>query len=181
MRIHIPCTALGLAAAAFVPAAHAETIVTRQIVDQPVETVRTVTTTRTIRPARHHSVVETRRTTVTDRAALVGARAAVAAAPPPVVPAPAPVYDAAVPVPAVAAPAAVYDDDDDAVVGPAPVPAPVVDAADVAPPPPVFDQAPVPPGLPVGTVMPAYRYVYQWDRILVIDPVTGIAVQSLPR
>jgi len=178
MRIHIPCTALGLAAAAFVPAAHAETIVTRQIVNQPVETVRTVTTTRTIRPARHHSVVETRRTTVTDRAALVGAGAAVAAAPPPVVPAPAPVYDAATPVPAVAAPAPVYDDDD-AVVGPALVPAPV---ADVAPPPPVVDQALVPPpGVPVGTAMPAYRYVYQWDRILVIDPVTGIAVQSLPR
>jgi hypothetical protein len=176
MRIHIPCAALGLAVAAFVPAAHAETIVTRQIVDQPVETVRTVTTTRTIRPVRHHSVVETRRTTVTDRAALVGPGAAVAAAPPPVVPAPAPVYDAAVPVPAVAAPAPVYDDDD-AVVGPAPV----VDAADVAPPPAVFDQAPIPPGVPVGTVMPAYRYVYQWDRILVIDPVTGIAVQSLPR
>ncbi len=183
MRIHIPCTALGLAVAAFVPAARAETIVTRQIVDQPVETVRTVTTTRTIRPARHHSVVETRRTTVTDRAALVGPGAAVAAAPPPpaAVPGPAPVYDAAVPVPAVAAPAPI-DDDDDAVVGPAPVPAPVVDAADVAPAPPVFDQTPVPPpGLPVGTVMPAYRYVYQWDRILVIDPVTGIAVQSLPR
>lgn len=181
MRIHIPCAALGLAVAAFVPAAHAETIVTRQIVDQPVETVRTVTTTRTIRPVRHHSVVETRRTTVTDRARLIGPDAAVAAAPPPVVPAPAPVYDAAVLAPAVAAPAPVYDAND-AVVGPALVAAPVVDAADVAPPPPVFDQAAVPPpGVPVGTVMPAYRYVYQWDRILVIDPVTGIAVQSIPR
>jgi hypothetical protein len=29
--------------------------------------------------------------------------------------------------------------------------------------------------------MPAYRYVYEPDRILVIDPVTGIAVQALPR
>ncbi len=26
-----------------------------------------------------------------------------------------------------------------------------------------------------------YRYVYQPDRILVVDPVTGIAVQSIPR
>ena len=29
--------------------------------------------------------------------------------------------------------------------------------------------------------MPAYQYVYQPDRILVIDPVTGIAMQALPR
>jgi hypothetical protein len=28
---------------------------------------------------------------------------------------------------------------------------------------------------------PAYRYVYEPDRILVIDPTTGIAVQSIPR
>lgn len=30
-------------------------------------------------------------------------------------------------------------------------------------------------------VAPAYRYVYEPDRILVIDPATGIAVQALPR
>jgi hypothetical protein len=29
--------------------------------------------------------------------------------------------------------------------------------------------------------VPAYRYVYQPDRILVIEPATGIAVQALPR
>jgi hypothetical protein len=178
MRIHIPCTALGLAVAAFVPAAHAETIVTRQIVDQPVETVRTVTTTRTIRPMRRHRIMETRRTTVTDRVAPLAPPP-----PPPVVAAnPRPVYDvgapAPVPVPAVAVRAPVYDDDYDDVVAPAPaVPAPVVDVAPAAP---VVDQAVVPPP-PVGTVIPAYRYVYQWDRILVIDPATGIAVQSLPR
>jgi hypothetical protein len=28
---------------------------------------------------------------------------------------------------------------------------------------------------------PAYRYVYEWDRILVIDPSTNLAVQALPR
>jgi hypothetical protein len=28
---------------------------------------------------------------------------------------------------------------------------------------------------------PAYRYVYQWDRILVIDPSTNVIVQALPR
>ena len=27
----------------------------------------------------------------------------------------------------------------------------------------------------------SYRYVYEPDRILVIDPTTGIAVQSIPR
>jgi hypothetical protein len=28
---------------------------------------------------------------------------------------------------------------------------------------------------------PAYRYVYEWDRILVVDPSTNIIVQALPR
>jgi hypothetical protein len=28
---------------------------------------------------------------------------------------------------------------------------------------------------------PVYRYVYQWDRILVIDPYTNIAIQAIPR
>jgi hypothetical protein len=178
MRIHIPCTALGLAMAAFVPAAHAETIVTRQIVNQPMETVRTVTTTRTIRPARHHRLVETRRTTVSERGTPIAPAAPVAAGPGPAVAAPAPVYDAAAPAPAVVGPEPVYDDDA-AVVAPGPVPAPVVDVAPAAP---IVDEAPVPGvPVPVGTVMPAYRYVYQWDRILVIDPVTGIAVQSIPR
>ena len=30
-------------------------------------------------------------------------------------------------------------------------------------------------------VMPAYRYVYEPDRILVIDPYTNITIQALPR
>jgi hypothetical protein len=30
-------------------------------------------------------------------------------------------------------------------------------------------------------VAPAYRYIYEPDRILVIDPATGIAVQAIPR
>jgi hypothetical protein len=29
--------------------------------------------------------------------------------------------------------------------------------------------------------MPAYRYIYQPDRILVVDPYTNIAVQAIPR
>jgi len=43
--------------------------------------------------------------------------------------------------------------------------------AGVAPPPASFEQPP----------LPAYRYVYQPDRILVIDANTGVAVQALPR
>src|SRR3984957_20427382 len=68
-------------------------------------------------------------------------------------------------------------------------PAPV--AAIAANPRPLYDQAPLydtvaPPPAPtiddavinasVGTTIPAYRYVYEPDRILVIDPSTGIAV-----
>jgi hypothetical protein len=65
---------------------------------------------------------------------------------------------------------------------PAPVagnPQPLYDRAPlydtVAPPPATIDDA------VVGTTIPAYRYVYEPDRILVIDPNTGIAVQALPR
>jgi hypothetical protein len=29
--------------------------------------------------------------------------------------------------------------------------------------------------------MPAYRYIYQPDHILVVDPYTNIAVQAIPR
>jgi len=34
---------------------------------------------------------------------------------------------------------------------------------------------------PVATQPVIYRYVYEPDRILVIDPVTNIAVQAIPR
>jgi hypothetical protein len=33
----------------------------------------------------------------------------------------------------------------------------------------------------VGGPVATYRYVYQPDRILVIDPYTNIAVQAIPR
>jgi hypothetical protein len=29
--------------------------------------------------------------------------------------------------------------------------------------------------------MPTYRYIYEPDRILVVDPYTNIAVQAIPR
>jgi hypothetical protein len=42
---------------------------------------------------------------------------------------------------------------------------------------PLYDVA---PGAAIA-VAPTYQYLYQPDRILVIDPATGIAVQSIPR
>jgi len=53
------------------------------------------------------------------------------------------------------------------VVGPAPIAAaPFVGAA---------------PAGQSGVPLPGYRYVYEADRILVIDPYTNIAVQAIPR
>ena len=71
-----------------------------------------------------------------------------------------------------------------AVIAPAPPLATVADptyAEMPAPayPPRLYDVATEPVfGAPVA---PAYRYVYEPDRILVIDPATGIAVQAIPR
>jgi hypothetical protein len=64
-----------------------------------------------------------------------------------------------------------------------------------ATPQPFYDQAPLydtvaPPATldetvlnaqPAATTIPAYRYIYEPDRILVVDPNTGLAVQALPR
>jgi hypothetical protein len=72
-------------------------------------------------------------------------------------------------------------------------PAPV--AAIAANPQPFYDQVPLydtvaPPATldetvlnaqPAATTIPAYRYIYEPDRILVVDPNTGITVQALPR
>lgn len=104
----------------------------------------------------------TTRTTVSER---VIPAPAVFATVPAVTPAVAaitqPAYTEVVPAPPVSAstyPAPLYD----VVPGPAVVAQPVVGASVVAP-------------------VPAYRYVYEPDRILVIDANTGIAVQALPR
>ncbi len=72
-------------------------------------------------------------------------------------------------------------------------PAPVATVA--VNPRPLYDQAPLydtvaPPvtldetvlnAQPAATTIPAYRYIYEPDRILVVDPNTGLAVQALPR
>lgn len=209
MRVHVPCTAVGLTLAAAIPAAHAqmvydagETVVAPQpvvvapaaaaIVTPPaVRTVRTVTTTTAAHPVRNplvrrrvavtRHIPATRHPYVTGRVAPATTTTTTTVAT--TMPAPAPyvgrpvydrpvydrpVYDAvAAPPPATVQP---YDTEaayNDTVVHPA---APAIIPAATAP-----------AAVPVGPVVPAYRYVYQDDRILVIDPNTGIAVEALPR
>lgn len=161
--------ALGVALVAGSSAADAQTVIARDaagqpvattvITQQPVQTVQTTETVRTVRPKGRVSerrVVTTRRTVVSQD----------------VMPAPMPaqpLYDVVTPAAPVvtsayprAYPRPLYDT----------VVAPTVDDS-------VVDAA-VAPAAPVAAV-PAYRYVYEPDRILVIDPVTNIAVQSIPR
>jgi hypothetical protein len=168
---------------------------------QPAETTRTTRTVRTVRtfvPVKRQ-IITTR--TVTRRvlpaettvvappvaAAPPAITETVAAAPQPlynVAPAAdiysapaygyrAPAYDYAYRAPAYDYGQPLYD------VAPAPVPpAPVVAA-------PAVTTAPVvaaPMTAPVLATQPViYRYVYEPDRILVIDPTTGVAVQAIPR
>ncbi len=175
MRIPLRSTALGLALAAGASAANAQTVITRSVIDpplvtvpatavQPMQTIQTTDTTRTIRPAPRiawHQIVTTR--TVT-RQRVVPAPTVVART---VTPAPRRLYDEVVPAPVVTtsdddyAPRPLYDE---VTTAPAVAPAPVVAAPVVQDTTPYF-----------------YRYVYEPDRILVIDPNTGVAVQSIPR
>jgi hypothetical protein len=203
MRMQIPLTALGLALVAGAPAANAQTVITRQIVNQPVETVQTVETVRTVRPAARsvvrRQVITTRRTVVRQR--VIPSQTIVARS----VTYPQPLYDRVGPAPVMTAPAAypqpLYDD------AAAAYPRPLYDDAAAAYPRPLYDQAapayrrplydaviPVaddsavyatdvaPPVFgPSATQYSFYRYVYEPDRILVIDPNTNIAVQAIPR
>jgi hypothetical protein len=162
---------------------------------QPVETIQTIQTVRTVRaaplpPVRRQIVTITRR--VMPAAPAVVAET-VAAAPQPLYNV-APGYDVA--PAAVAAPVAdiypapaygyatpqLYD------AAPAPVPpAPVYGYSSYGYSRPVYDVAPaaIAPApvvtAPVDAQPVIYRYVYEPDRILVIDPVTNIAVQAIPR
>jgi hypothetical protein len=163
MRILISYTALGLALFAGSTAANAQAItrdrpVETVITQQPAQTVQTVETTRTVRPARNVrttslQVVNTRRTIVTQGFAPVP------------------------PVAAAAYPQSLYD-----------VGRPLYDTVVAPPPRPVLDTMPgaetvVPPayGAPTGAPISSYRYIYQSDRILVIDPTTNIAIEAIPR
>ena len=194
MRFHVPCGVLALVMGA--STAQAQTVISGPVVTQPVgpvvaapvlapapvvaapavtvvqpaETIQTIQTVRTVRaaplPPVRRQVVTTR--TITRRV-LPAAPAVVAGT---VAAAPQPLYDTAVPA-AVPARPDIYA-------------APVYDYADYGAP--LYDVAPaanVAPGpvvaAPVATQPVIYRYVYEPDRILVIDPATNIAVQAIPR
>ncbi len=190
MKNRIRFTALGAVLMAGTSLAQAQTVTTDQPVDmviaqqpvvvtqpgpavatvpvQTVETVRIVQSTTTPRrrlAGRPVRSVTTTRTTVRER--IIPAPAITAAPVTPAVQAIAqPGYTEVVqaPGPTLTYPAPLYD-----VVGP------------LAPPPPTGVLAQPVAGGAVVTPVPAYRYVYEPDRILVIDANTGIAVQAIPR
>ena len=157
-------TALGVAVAVGPTAANAQTVISDQpvetvITQQPVQqTVQTTETVRTVRPGarpvvRKRVVTTTRQTVVSQRAV-----------------APQPLYDVVPPAPVVTRAYAppLYD-----TVAP-----PLYDTAAPAP---TVDDTYVNALPPAGAATPVYRYVYEPDRILVIDPVTNIAIQAIPR
>ncbi len=146
-------TALGLAVAAGPTLANAQTV----IPDQPVETVitqqpvQTVQTTETVRTERPGARPIVRKRVVTTTRQTVVSQRAVT---------PQPLYDVVPPAPVATRPYAppLYD-----VVAPAPT-----DTYVNAMP-------------PAGAAIPVYRYVYEPDRILVVDPTTNLAIQAIPR
>ncbi len=174
MRFTIPATAIGLVlATSAATAAQVQTVITQgplvtvptaTVVAQPTETVQTTETVRTIRPVRSRAgrrqVVTTR--TITRR--IVPAPTVVARTVPAT---PQPLYDEVVPAPIADSPQPLYG---------------TVAAPAVAAPGPAVTTTPLVGDRSVVATQPyIYRYVYQADRILVIDPATGIAVQSIPR
>jgi hypothetical protein len=157
-------TALGLAVAAGPTVANAQTVIPDQpvetvITQQPVQTVQTTETVRTVRPGarpvvRKRVVTTTRQTVISQRAV-----------------APQPLYDVVPPAPLATRTYAppLYD-----TVAP-----PLYDT--VAPVPTVDDTY-INNAVPAaGAAYPIYRYVYEPDRILVIDPATNITIQAIPR
>jgi hypothetical protein len=148
-------TALGVAVAVGPTAANAQTVIS----GQPVETVmtqqpvQTIRTTETIRTVRPGARPTVRkRVVITTRQTVVSQRAV----------APQPLYDVAPPTPLATRTYTppLYD---------TVAPVPTVDGTYVN-------------ALPAaGAAIPVYRYVYEPDRILVIDPATNIAIQAIPR
>jgi|SRR5579862_6769315 len=151
MRSHIPCTALGLLFAAAAPAAHAQTVYTQE----PDGTVIAQPALTAPAPTVVTQPAQTVRTVTTVRTERPTARRRV------VVTRETTVRDSVVP----AAPTGV---------------APTVAAGAQGPLYDVVSPASAAPAV-AGTAVPFYRYVYEPDRILVIDPSTGIAVQAIPR
>ena len=164
----ISYTALGVALLAGASAANAQTVI------EPAPTVETVRTVRTVerdRPVIHRHVARrapARVVTTTTTRTIV--------------------RDRVVPAPAVIAPAPVATETYGDVVPPAPVVSevpysrPLYDvAAPVAAPVAAAPFVGAAPAAQAGVPIPGYRYVYEADRILVIDPYTNIAVQAIPR
>jgi hypothetical protein len=180
MRFHLPCGVLALVIGA--SAAQAQTVITDPVVGQPVGTVmaappaETIQTIQTIRTVRVAPLPPVRRQVVTPRTItrrVIPAAPAVVAGT--VAAAPQPLYDAAVPA-AVPARAGIYAAPDYDYADYADYGAPLYDVA------PAATVAPAPlVAAPVITAPVIYRYVYEPDRILVIDPTTNIAVQAIPR
>jgi hypothetical protein len=148
-------TALGLAVFVGPTAANAQTVIS----DQPVDTVitqqpvQTVQTTETVRTVRPGArPIERKRVVTTTRQTVVSQRAV----------APQPLYDVVPPA---------------LVVTRSYVP-PLYDTVAPAQ---TVDDTYVNAVPPAGAAYPVYRYVYEPDRILVIDPATNIAIQAIPR
>jgi hypothetical protein len=191
MRSHISYTALCLALVGGATAAQAQTVFDQPLVTapagtvvqpmqtvQPLQTVQTTETVRTVRPAYHaaRQVVTTR--TVTRR--IVSAPTVIARTT--VTTTPQRLYDMVTPAPAITS-----SDDDYSSPPLYNVAAPRYSSPplyDVAAPTPVVTAVPsvaIPPAEGGYTEPFIYRYVYEPNRILVIDPNTGIAVQAIPR
>src|ERR1700733_9522902 len=167
MKFLVASTAIGLALAAGATAAQAQTIISPQpmvtvpaatVVSQPLETVQTTETVRTIRPApariARRQIVTTR--TVTRQ---IVPTTTVAARTGPVVQQP------------------LYDEVTPPLSNPDNTPALYDTAVPVAAGPTVA----APFGAGAYNQPFTYRYVYEPDRILVVDPTSGIAVQAIPR
>jgi hypothetical protein len=155
MRNHVFYTTLGVALLAGVSAAHAQTVET-VIVPQPAAVVaapvETVETVRTVQSTTTPRRQFVHRDRVTTTRTTVTERIV------PTTPAVAAITEPRY-IEGVQVPPRLYD---------------------------VVTPMPAQMGAPIGgvttqTVLPTYRYVYQPDRILVIDPYTNIAVQAIPR
>jgi hypothetical protein len=156
-------TALGLAVAG-PTAAKAQTVISGQpvetvITQQPVQTVQTTTeTVRTVRPGARPTV--RKRVVTTTRQTVVSQRTV----------APQPLYDVVPPAPLATRTYA------------APLYGTVAPPLyDTVAPVPTVDDTYINALPPAGAAIPVYRYVYEPDRILVIDPTTNIAIQAIPR
>ncbi len=188
MRNYISYTVLGVALIAGTSAASAQTVVKvlGAVATAPVETVETVRTGRSTTISPRHRIVDrhvirsrvvvwtTARSRVANRVTTTRTTVTERVVPEPVVVAPPVVEAVALPT---------YTD---FVQAPPVAPAPAYPERlyDVITPAPVAPPAPAPVGdamFGAGTAVPTYRYVYEPNRILVIDPCTNIAMQAIPR